>query len=187
MAALDPKVAVLRLSIKRGISPKKQPQQHFHPKLVPKIEKEVNKFIGAGFIREVEYPTWIANIVPVSKENGQPCICVYFRNLNDTCPKDDFPLPVTELMIDSTTGHEALSFMDRTTGCNQILMAPEDQEATAFCTPKGIFCYKEMPFGLKNAGATYERAMQAIFDDMLHKKVECYVDDLVVKSKKRED
>ena len=90
-------------------------------------------------------------------------------------------------MIDSTTGHEALSFMDCTAGYNQIQMAPEDQEATAFRTPKGIFCYKVMPFGLKNARATYQRAMQTIFEDMLHKTVECYVDDLVVKSKKRAD
>jgi len=90
-------------------------------------------------------------------------------------------------MIDSTIGHEALSFMDCTAGYNQILMAPENQEATAFRTPKGIFSCKVMPFGLKNTGAAYQRAMQAIFDDMLHKKVECYVDDLVVKSKKRAD
>jgi len=80
-----------------------------------------------------------------------------------------------------------LSFMDCTVGYNQILMAPEDQEAIVFRTLKGIFCYKVMPFGLKNAGTTYQRAMQTIFDDMLHKKVECYVDDLVVKSKKRAD
>ena len=187
MPGLDPDVVVHCLSIKRGIPPKKQPQRRFRPELVPEIEKEVNKLIEAGFIREVKYPTWIANIVPVRKKNGQLRICVDFRDLNDACPKDDFPLPVTELMIDSTTGHEALSFMDCTTGYNQILMAPEDQEATAFRTPKGIFCYKVMPFGLKNAGATYQRAMQTIFDDMLHKKVECYVDDLVVKSKKRQD
>jgi len=74
--------------------------------------------------------------------------------------------------------------MDCTTGYNQIQMVPEDHEATTFCTPKGMFCYKVMPFGLKNAGATYQRVMQTIFDDMLHKTVECYVDDLV-KSKKR--
>ena len=110
-----------------------------------------------------------------------------FRGLNGACPKEDFPLPVTELMIDSTTGHEALSFMDCTAGYNQIQMEPEDQEATALQTPKGIFCYKVMPFGLKNAGATYQRAMQTIFEDMLHKTVECYVDDLVVKSRKRPD
>jgi len=112
---------------------------------------------------------------------------VDFRDLNDACPKDDFPLPVTELMIDSTIGHEALSFMDCMAGFNQIQMAPEDQEATAYRTTEGIFCYKVMPFSLKNAGATYQRAMQTIFEDMLYKTVECYVDDLVVKSKKRVD
>ncbi|KAL0458585.1 UNVERIFIED_CONTAM: Polyprotein P3 [Sesamum latifolium] len=90
-------------------------------------------------------------------------------------------------MIDATMGHEALSFMDGSSGYNQIRMASADEELTVFRTPKGIYCYKVMPFGLKNAGATYQRAMQRIFDDMLHKNVECYVDDLVVKSKKRED
>ncbi|KAL0290629.1 UNVERIFIED_CONTAM: Retrovirus-related Pol polyprotein from transposon.6 [Sesamum angustifolium] len=90
-------------------------------------------------------------------------------------------------MIDVTTGHEALSFMDGSSGYNQIRMAPTDEELTAFRTHKGTYCYKVMPFGLKNAGATYQRAMQKIFDDMLHKNVECYVDDLVVKSKKREN
>jgi len=107
-----------------------------------------------------------------------------FRDLNGACPKDDFALRVTELMIDSTTGHEALSFMDCTTCYNQIQMAPEDQEAMTFRAPKGIFCYKVMPFGLKNVGPTYQREMETIFDDMLHKTVGCYVDDLVVKSRK---
>ena len=114
MLGLDPKVAVHCLSIKKGTSLKKQPQRLFHPELVPEIEKEVNKLIEAGFIREVKYPTWIVNIVPVRKKNGQLRICVDFRDLNEACPKDDFPLPVTELMIDSTTAHEALSFMDCT-------------------------------------------------------------------------
>ena len=110
-----------------------------------------------------------------------------FWDLNNACPKDDFPLPLTEIMVDATTSHEALSFMDGLSGYNQIRMAPKDEELTTFRTPKGIYCYKVMPFGLKNAGATYQRAMQKIFDDMLHKNVECYVDDLVVKSKKRAD
>ncbi|XP_074282821.1 uncharacterized protein LOC141607368 [Silene latifolia] len=124
--------------------------------LIPEIEKEVNKLIEAGFIREVRYPTWIANIVPVRKKNGQLRVCVNFRDLNDACPKDDFPFPVTELMINATTGHEALSFMNCIAGYNQIQMAPEDQEVTTFRTPKGIFCYKVMPFGLKNVRATYQ-------------------------------
>uniref|UniRef100_A0A2N9HVR6 Uncharacterized protein n=1 Tax=Fagus sylvatica TaxID=28930 RepID=A0A2N9HVR6_FAGSY len=121
------------------------------------------------------------------KKNGQIRVCVDFRDLNRACPKDDFPLPNTELMVDSTIGHEALSFMDGSSGYNQIRMAPEDEELTAFRTPKGIYCYKVMPFGLKNAGATYQRAMQKIFDDILHKIVQCYVDDLVVKTRKREE
>ena len=98
-----------------------------------------------------------------------------FRNLNNACSKDDFPLPLTEV----------LSFMDGSSGYNQIRMAPRDEKLTAFRTPKGIYCYKVMPFGLKNVGATYQRAMQRIFDDMFHKNVECYMDDLVVKSKQR--
>jgi len=129
----------------------------------------------------VKYPTWIANVVFARNKNGQLRICVDFWDLNSACPKDDFPLPVTELMIDSTIGHETLSFMDCIMGYNQIQIAPEDQEATAFRTPKGIFYYKVMPFGLKNAEVIYQRAMQTIFNDMLHKTVEWYVDDLVVK------
>ncbi|KAL0412259.1 UNVERIFIED_CONTAM: Transposon Tf2-12 polyprotein [Sesamum latifolium] len=103
-------------------------------------------------------------IVPVRKKNGQVRVCVDFRDLNNACPKGDFPLPIAELMIDATTGHEVLSFMDGSSGYNQIRMAPADEELTAFRTPK-----------------------ERIFDDMLHKNVECYIDDLVVKSKKRED
>ncbi|KAL0439075.1 UNVERIFIED_CONTAM: Transposon Tf2-12 polyprotein [Sesamum latifolium] len=108
---------------------------------------------------EVKYPTWISSIVPAKKKNGQIRICVDFRDLNKICPKDDFPLPIIELMVDATTGHEALSFMDRLSGYNQIRMLPKDEEYTAFRTPKGIYCYK----------------------------VECYIDDLVVKTKKREE
>ncbi|XP_074299422.1 uncharacterized protein LOC141630515 [Silene latifolia] len=187
MPGLSPKVAMHRLAVKKGVSPKKQPQRRFRSDLIPEIEKEVNKLIETGFIREVTYPTWIAIIVPVRKKNGQLRVCVDFWDLNDAFPKDDFSLPVTEFMIDATTRHEDFFFMDCTAGYNQILIAPEDQEATAFRTPKGIFCYKVRPFGLKNAGATYQRAMQRIFDDILHKTIKFYVDDVVVKSKKRED
>ncbi|KAA0054385.1 uncharacterized protein E5676_scaffold2750G00020 [Cucumis melo var. makuwa] len=187
MPGLDPNVAVHHLAIKLGYGPIKQAQRRFRPELIPQIEIEVNKLIEVGFIREVKYPTWIENIVPVRKKNGQLCVCVDFHGLNNTCPKDNFPLPITEIMVDATTGHEALSFMDGSSGYNQIRMALSDEEMTAFKTPKGIYCYKVMPFGLKNARATYQRAMQKVFDDMLHKYVENYVNDLVVKSKRRQD
>ncbi|XP_017973021.1 PREDICTED: uncharacterized protein LOC108661358 [Theobroma cacao] len=184
---LDLKVAVHHLAVKKGVRPIKQAQRCLHPNLIPQIEAEVNKLIEAGFIRGVKYPTWISNIVLVRKKNGQIRVYVDFRDLNYACSKDDFPLPLTEIMVDATTGHEALSFMDGSSGYNQIRMDPKDEELTTFRTPKGIYCYKVMPFGLKNAGATYQRAMQKIFDDMLHRNVECYADDLVVKSKKRVD
>lgn len=90
-------------------------------------------------------------------------------------------------MVDATIGHEALSFMDGSSGYNQIQMTPKDEELTAFQTPKGIYYYKVMPFGLKNSRATYQQAMQQIFDDILHKIVQCYVDNLAVKTKKRGD
>ncbi|KAG9442692.1 hypothetical protein H6P81_018546 [Aristolochia fimbriata] len=187
MPGFDPRVAVHKLAVHPSIRPVKQSQRRFRPELVPEIEKEVDKLIASNFIREVKYPSWIANIVHVKKKNGQIRVCVDLHDLNKACPKDDFPLPITELMVDATTGHEALSFMDGSSGYNQIRMNPKDEEPTAFCTPKGIFCYKVMLFGLKNAGATYQRAMQNIFDDFLHKRVECYVDDLVVKTRQRAD
>ena len=90
-------------------------------------------------------------------------------------------------MVDVTIGHEALSFMDGSSGYNQICMATKYEELTTFSTPKGIYSYTVMPFGLKNAGVIYQRAMQKIFNDMLHKNIECYVDNVVVKTKKRSD
>ncbi|KAL0313516.1 UNVERIFIED_CONTAM: Retrovirus-related Pol polyprotein from transposon opus [Sesamum radiatum] len=181
MPGLDPKVAVHQLSISKGACHVKQAQCRFQSELVPLIEVEINKLIEVGFIRELKYPTWISSIVPVRKKNRQIRVCIDFRDLNSGCSKDDFPLPITELMIDSTTGHEALSFMDGSSGYHQICMVPKDEDLTTFCTLKG------MPFGLKNVGAMYQRAMQKICDDMLHKNVECYVDDLIMKSRMRQD
>ncbi|CAL2256585.1 unnamed protein product [Prunus armeniaca] len=90
-----------------------------------------------------------------------------------------------DILIDSTSGQDMLSFMDGFSGYNQIKMLPKDVVKTAFRTPYGNFYYTVMPFGLKNAGATYQRAMMAVFHDMMGREVEDYVDNLVVKSKHR--
>ncbi|XP_051143398.1 uncharacterized protein LOC127259826 [Andrographis paniculata] len=140
MPSLDPKVAVHHLGVRKGARSMKQAQRRFRPELIPQIENEVNKLIEVGFIHEVKYPQWISNIVSVKKKNGQIRVCVDFRDLNKVCPKDDFLLPITELMIDATTAHEALSFMDGSSRYNQIRMAHEDEELTAFRTPKGNYC-----------------------------------------------
>ncbi|XP_070020741.1 uncharacterized protein [Nicotiana sylvestris] len=133
---LDPKVAFHHLVVKNGARPVKQDQRRFKLDLVPLIETEVNKLIEAGFIREVKYPTWVSSIVTVRKKNGQIRVCVDFRDLNNACPKDEFLLPILELMIDATTGYEEMLFVDGSSGYNQICMAPKDEELTTFHTPQ---------------------------------------------------
>ncbi|KAJ9544336.1 hypothetical protein OSB04_024043 [Centaurea solstitialis] len=109
------------------------------------------------------------------------------RHLNKACPKDPFPLPHIDAMVDATAGHELLTFMDAYSGYNQILMHTDDQEKTAFMTNKGIYCYKVMPFGLKNAGSTYQRLVNMMFEEYLGRTMEVYIDDMLVKSKRSID
>ena len=108
-----------------------------------------------------------------------------FRNLNKACPKDEFPLPNMDLLINYVVGSAMFSLMDGFSGYNKIKMASRDAKKTTFRTPMGNFYYTVMPFELKNAGATYQRAMTAIFHDMMHQELEDYVDDIVVKSRRR--
>ncbi|CAL2264116.1 unnamed protein product [Prunus armeniaca] len=159
--------------------------RNFHPKIEKQIKVEIEKLLAAGFIKPIKHPTWLANIVPVKKKTGVIRICTNYRNLNRARLKDEFPLPNMDVLIDSTSGQGLLSFMDMFSGYNQIKMSPKDAKKTAFRTPYENFYYKVMPFGLKNAGATYQRAMMAVFHDMMGKEVEDYVDDLAVKSKTR--
>ena len=109
-------------------------------------------------------------------------MCIDFTDLNKACPKDSFPLPRIDMLVDATTSRELLSFMDAFSGYNQILMHPNDQEKTAFITERGIFYYKVMPFGLKNAGATYQRLVNKMFADYLEDTMEVYIDDMLIKS-----
>ena len=113
-------------------------------------------------------------------------MCVDFQDLNKASPKDDFPLPYIDILVDNTAGHALLSFMDGFLGYNQIKMAPEDMEKTFFITPWGTYFYKVMPFGLKSAGSTYQHVAITLLHDSIHKEVEVYVDDMIVKSKDRE-
>ena len=110
-------------------------------------------------------------------------LCIDFTYLNNPCQKDPFPLPRIDQIVDSTASCESLCFLDAFSGYHQIMMAVEDQEKTAFITPKGCYCYTRMPFGLRNAGATFQRAMQACLGPQLGHNVEAYIDDIVVKTK----
>ena len=143
--------------------------------------------MDAGFLKVTSYPPWIVNIVPVTKKDGKVRMCVDYRDLNRASPKDDFPLPHIDVLVDNTAQAKVFSFMDGIFGYNQIKMAPEDMEKTTFITPWGTFCYKVIPFGLKNAGATYQREMVALFHDMMHKEIEVYVDDMIAKSQTEQE
>jgi len=100
-----------------------------------------------GFIREEQHLNWVANIVPVTKKNGKIRVCIDFCDLNEACPKDEFPLSITDVMINNTCGFKRMSFMDGFSGYNQIKMYPEDEKHTSFRTPLGVYCYTVMPFG----------------------------------------
>ncbi|KAM1369982.1 hypothetical protein ACFX2F_040495 [Malus domestica] len=121
------------------------------------------------------------------EKNGALRICIDFRNLNLATPKDEYTMPISDLLIDATANHAILSFMDGHIGYNQIFIAEADVHKTAFCCPGALGTYEwvVMPFGLKNAGATYQWAMNTIFHDLIGTIVEVYIDDVVIKSKQR--
>ena len=117
-----------------------------------KIKEEVKKQLDAGFSEVAKYPQWVANIVLVPKIDDKVRICVDYQDLNRASPKDNFPLPHIDTLVENMTNHSLFSFMDVLLGYNQIRMALKDMEKTTFLTMWGTFCYKVMPFGLKNVG-----------------------------------
>ncbi|KAI4325842.1 hypothetical protein MLD38_031206 [Melastoma candidum] len=119
------------------------------------VFEEVKKLFRAGYIRTSRYTEWISSIVPVLKKNSKIRVCINFRDLNQATPKDEYPMPIMDVLIDKTAGHQIMSFMDGFSSYNQILIAEEDIHKTTFRCPLGIFEWVVMPFGLKNAGATY--------------------------------
>ena len=139
--------------------------------------------MSAGFIWEVYYPDWLTNVILVKKTNRKWRMCVDFTDLNKACSKDSFPLPRIDQLVDSIARYKLLMFMDAFSGYNQIKMVEEDQEKIAFITSQGLYYYKVMPFGLKNAGATYQRLVNKMFSKQIGRNMEVYVDDMLVKSK----
>ena len=152
MPGLDPKLVEHRLVLKPDAKPVKQKLRKMDPRIEQQVKEGLEDLLKARFIRAIDYPDWLANIVVVPKKSGKVRICIDFRDLNKATPKDDYPLPSIDLLVDSTTGHAMFSFMDGYSGYNQIKLAARDQSKTSFTTPWGTFCYTVMPFGLKNAG-----------------------------------
>jgi len=131
------------------------------------LDEEVKNLLANDFIRESIYPDRIANPVLVKKPNGKWRTCIDFSNLNDACPKDCFPLPRIDQLVDGMAGHELLFSMDVYPSYNQIPMYVPDQDHTSFITDRIFCCYKVMPFGLKNARAIYQRLVNKMFVEQI--------------------
>jgi hypothetical protein len=148
------------LEVNKIAGPIKQKLRRFAKDRKQDIEVEVYKLLAAGFIRECKHPVWLANPVLVPKRTGGLRMCIDYTDLNKHCPKDPFPLPHIDQVVDSTTGSVLLCFLNYYSGYHQIALHPDDEDKTTFIMPHGIYCYKVMTFGLKNAGATYQKAIQ---------------------------
>jgi len=169
-----------------GIDPVRQRRRKFNEERRQVVREETEKLLKVGHIREIQYPEWLANVVLVKKANGKWRMCVDFTDLNKVCPKDSYPLPSIDALVDSVCGCRLLNFLNAFSSYNQIMMHPRDECNTAFMTELSCYCYKVMPFGLKNAGATYQRLMDIVLAPILGRNVQAYVDDMVVTSQQKE-
>ncbi|XP_042400764.1 uncharacterized protein LOC121990755 [Zingiber officinale] len=157
LLGVDPSVALHELHVRPDARPVKQRKRDFSAEQDLIIRAEVEKLLEAGHIEEIQ-------------------------DLNKACPKDSYPLPRIDQMVDSTAGCELICMLDAYQGYHQVPLAHEDQEKVSFVTADGTFCYKVMPFGLKNAGTTYQRMMNKVFRKQIGRNLEVYVDDILIKS-----
>lgn len=131
MLGLDRELVEHQLVVEEEFRPFKQPFRRMAPEIMLKV-KEVERLLKAGFIRPITYAKWLSNIVPVVKKNKNIWVCIDLRNINLATLKDEYPMSMTNLLIDRTTRHGILSFMDDHSGYNQIYVAEEDTHKTAF-------------------------------------------------------
>ncbi|RDX93461.1 hypothetical protein CR513_24273, partial [Mucuna pruriens] len=181
MPSIDPDFLCHRLSISLGARPVSQKKRRLGEEKKRAIRAEMAKLLQARFIQEVKYPSWLSNVVMVKKSSGKWRMCTDYTDL--ACPKDLYLLPNIDALVDGASSCRLLNFMDTYSGYNQIRMHPSDESKTAFITNEGNFCYRVMPFGLKNARATYQRLMDQILKDHVRNQLEVYVEDTMVKSK----
>ena len=164
--------------------PVKQKLRRFAVDKKDAIRVEIKRLLAVGFIKEVYHPDWLANPVLVQKKNKEWRMWFDYTDLSKHCPKGPFGLPRIDEVVDKTASCELLSFLDCYSGYHQIALKEEDQIKTSFITPFGAYCYTTMSFGLKNTGATYQRAIQTCLEEELRDElVAAYVVDVVVKTK----
>ena len=160
-----PQVVTHHLSIDPAYPPVRKKWMTFAPERNEIINAEVDRLLEAQHVKEVHYPAWLANTVVVPKKWDKWRVYVDYTDLNKAFPKDSFPIPKINQLVDSTACNDLLSFMDTYSGYNQIKMHHVDQDKTSFITSRGLYYYKVKPFGWKNAGATYQRLVNLMFQD----------------------
>jgi hypothetical protein len=175
------------LNVDPSFRPRKQRLRKMSDDKVEGARNEVKRLLSAGVIREVTYPEWLANTVMVKKANGKWRMCIDFTDLNKACPKDEFPLPRIDSLVDAASSSELMSLLDCYSGYHQIWMKKEDEPKTSFITPSGTYCYLRMPEGLKNAGGSFRRMTAKVLHSQIGRNVLTYVDDIIVKSTKQEN
>ncbi|GFS36775.1 hypothetical protein Acr_00g0047960 [Actinidia rufa] len=184
---IDPYITIHNLFTDPDHPPIFQKRRKFTLEQLKIIEDEVSKLVKADVIKESHYPDWLANIVVALKKCGKCRVCIDFTNLNKACPKDNFPLPKIDLIVDATSKYEFLSFMDAFFRYHQIKMHPPDIEKMSFITERGLYCYKVMPFGLKKVGTTYQWQVNRMFKELIGDTMEVYIDNMLVKNLKAAD
>jgi hypothetical protein len=177
MPGIDPEIVIHEIKTYPNVKPVRQRLRPIYPRKAAAINLEVEKLLKADFIYSVALIDWVSNLVPIDKKQGTIRVCVDYRDINKDCPKDNFTTPFVDQIVDDCAGSEIFSLMDGFFGYNQINIVLEDQHKIAFICPWGTFSYLKLPFGLKNAGATFQRAMSYAFHDIKH-IVQPYLDDL---------
>jgi len=176
-----------KIPLKEGVKSFQQKLRQINPMLYPIIEKELKWMLDAKIIVPLRYSKWIANLVPVRKKNGEIRLCVDFINLNRCSLKDNYPVPKMDNILQRVVSSKRMSFLDGYSGVNQIVVAEEDREKTVFTTPWGTFMYAKMLFGLMNAGATFQHAMDVVVVGERDKFIVIYLDDITVFSQSEEE
>jgi hypothetical protein len=156
MPGINPKIVEHEITTYPDAKPIRKKLHPVNPKKEAAIKVEVDKLLKVGFIYPIHLTQWVSNPMPINKIQGMIRVCTEFRDLNKPCPKDNFPTPFIDQIIDECVDCEAFAFMDGFSGYNQIQIKPEDQHKMTFIYPWGTFAYHKMPFGLKNVGATFQ-------------------------------
>ena len=153
-------------------------ESRFSNNFARKIREEIDKLLEVEFIYEIEHTKWVSPIMVVRKKNGKLCVCINLKQVNIATIRNNYPLPLTDHVLERVAGKQAYNFLDGFLGYNQVSISTSDQHNTAFAMEWGIFAYRVMPFGLTNASTTFQRLMSHAFKEYLRDFLEIFMDDL---------